>query len=290
MNANKKTQWAPDLSARGADTNRHVGQRRAPVDGSPVWIAVSGGFDSIHVGHLRMLKKARNLGDKLVVILNNDNWLLQKKGYIFMPAKERAEILLSFPFVDKVYITKHKKRSSDMSVCGALKALRPAIFANGGDRKGKKDIPETKACEDLGIKMAFNVGGVKVQSSSWMIKDASRPMARTKRPWGEFYGWDRGKEWYLKTVYIKPGKRLSLQYHHRRAEYWMLVEGDATATIQKKGEETKRVQLMKGKVAHVDRKAAHRLESRRGGIVVEIAFGKFDESDIVRLEDDYGRI
>ncbi|MDO8561298.1 MAG: adenylyltransferase/cytidyltransferase family protein [bacterium] len=252
------------------------------------WAAVSGGFDPIHVGHIRMLKKARGLGGKLVVILNNDNWLLNKKGYAFMPEKERAEILSSLPFVDKVYITKHKRDDGDMSVCKALAALRPAIFANGGDRKGKKDIPEASVCEDLGIKMVFNVGGGKVQSSSWMIKGVSRPISKTVRPWGEYYGWDRGKTWNLKTVYIKPGKRLSLQYHNHREECWMLVEGDATATIHEKSG-VREVALKKGGVFRVSKKQTHRLASNNGGVIVEVAQGKFSEEDIVRLEDDHGR-
>lgn len=138
-------------------------------------VAVSGGFDPIHVGHIRMFKEARALGDKLVVILNNDNWLVAKKGYAFMPAKERAEIIESFPFVDRVYITKHKKSDPDRSVCKALKALKPDVFANGGDRKAAKDIPEAILCRELGIRMVFNVGkGGKVQSSSWLVDAATK--------------------------------------------------------------------------------------------------------------------
>lgn len=136
------------------------------------WVAVSGGFDPIHVGHLRMFKKARALGDKLVVILNNDNWLQTKKGSAFMPEKERAEIIGAFPFVDRVYITKHKKNDPDRSVSKALKTLKPAIFANGGDRKNTGDIPEAVVCSENGIRMVFNVGGGKVQSSSWLIEKA----------------------------------------------------------------------------------------------------------------------
>ena len=254
------------------------------------WVAVSGGFDPIHIGHVRMFEKAKKFGDKLVVIINNDHWLVSKKGYVFMPEKERKEIIASFPAVDKVILTSHKPGDSDRSVCRELAKLKPAIFANGGDRKSTKDIPEVAVCEQHGIKMVFNVGkGGKVQSSSWLARDASRNFARSVRPWGEFYGWDSGKTWKLKTIYIKAGQRLSLQYHHHRTEHWVLVEGDATATLEKSGGALQRVPLKKGEVVFVDRKAVHRLESKRGGIIVEVGLGKFDEGDIVRLEDDHGR-
>lgn len=254
------------------------------------WVAVSGGFDPLHIGHIRMMRDAKKLGDRLVVIINNDQWLYAKKGYAFMPQKERAEIIKELPFVDRVYITKHPRNPSDMSVREALRILRPAIFANGGDRKKKSDIPEADVCAKLGIRMVFNVGtGGKVQSSSWMVRGASRPVARTVRPWGEYYGWDDGKEWKLKTLYIKPRKRLSLQYHRHRAECWLLVSGDATATVHEKGAE-KRVALKKGEIFSVGKGQVHRLESKRGGVVVEVAYGAFDEADIVRLQDDHGRI
>ena len=145
-------------------------------------------------------------------------------------------------------------------------------------------------CKKLGIKTVYNVGaGGKVQSSSWMIGDASRNFARSVRPWGEFYGWDAGKGWKLKTMYISPGNRLSLQYHHRRREHWMLVEGDAIATIHEKDGTAQKIEMKKGEPLFVDVKAVHRLESKKGGVIVEIAFGDFDENDIVRLEDDHGR-
>ncbi len=262
----------------------------------PQWVAVSGGFDPMHVGHLRMCKAARALGDKLVVILNNDNWLQAKKGFVFMPQKERAEILREFPFVDKVVFTDHTIKDADRSVVRTLKKLRPAIFANGGDRhvnNAKNRSSSLNADQDFcrknGIKMVFNVGkGGKVQSSSWMIGAVRRPASQTIRPWGAFFGWDAGKDWNLKTVYIKPGKRLSLQYHDRRSELWILVAGDATATTRK-GKRTVRKALTKGAVFAVGRGVIHRLESKRGGIVVEVALGAFDENDIVRLEDDHGR-
>jgi len=206
-----------------------------------------------------------------------------------MPQKERAELIRSFPFVDKVVITDHKKDGKDRSVVRALEKVRPAIFANGGDRL-QKNIPEVSVCKRLGIKMVFNVGkGGKIQSSSWMIRDASRNFLRSVRPWGEFYGWDTGKKWYVKTMYVKPGKRLSLQYHSHRSERWILVEGDLTAVIENSGVR-KATSLKVGETFIVQKGTAHRLMSKRGGIVVEVAIGStFNEEDIVRLEDDYGR-
>jgi mannose-6-phosphate isomerase len=139
--------------------------------------------------------------------------------------------------------------------------------------------------------MVFNVGkGGKVQSSSWMIGDASRAVARSVRPWGAFYGWDKGAEWNLKTIYIAPGKRLSLQYHHHRREHWMLVEGDAIATLRDTNDNDVKQSMKIGETVYVGTKTVHRLESKKGGIVVEIALGTFDENDIVRIEDDHGRV
>jgi cytidyltransferase-like protein len=133
-------------------------------------VAVSGGFDPVHVGHVRMINEAKALGDYLVVILNNDAWLRNKKGFAFMPEKERKEILEALSAVDKVVLTGHQEAEQDMSVCNELRALKPHIFANGGDRK-EGNIPEYSLCEELGIKMVFDIGwGGKVQSSSELVK------------------------------------------------------------------------------------------------------------------------
>ena len=141
-------------------------------------VAVSGGFDPIHPGHVRMFREARELGDKLVVILNNDNWLQQKKKYNFMGEKERKEVIEALRYVDEVVITKHPKNPEDMSVCEALIRLKPDIFANGGDRKAD-NIPEYELCRKLGIKMVFNVGeGGKVQSSSSLVDKAIKNAPR----------------------------------------------------------------------------------------------------------------
>ena len=146
----------------------------------PVVVAVSGGFDPIHIGHARMFAEAKKLGDRLVVILNNDHWLQKKKGYAFMLEEERAELIKHLKAVDEVMFTGHKKNPSDMSVVEELRKLKPHIFANGGDRK-KGNVPEDVVCQELNIKMVFNVGrGGTVQSSSWLIADALQKVPKNE--------------------------------------------------------------------------------------------------------------
>ncbi|RJO62078.1 glycerol-3-phosphate cytidylyltransferase [candidate division WS5 bacterium] len=129
-------------------------------------VAVSGGFDPIHIGHVRMIREASKFGD-VVVILNSDRFLVDKKGFAFMPFKERKEILESIEGVVQVV----ECIDGDHTVCETLAQLRPHIFANGGDRKNKDDIPEYEVCVKHGIEMVFNVGeGGKVQSSSELAK------------------------------------------------------------------------------------------------------------------------
>ena len=129
-------------------------------------IAVSGGFDPIHIGHIKLLKEAKKFGH-LVVILNSDRFLTIKKGRPFMPFNERKNILESIRYVDKVIPCIDK----DQSVCETLKKLKPNIFANGGDRING-NILETEVCEENNIKMIFGVGGGKIESSSNLIKNA----------------------------------------------------------------------------------------------------------------------
>lgn len=141
-------------------------------------VMVSGGFDPVHIGHVRLFEEAKKLGDELVVVINNDNWLRSKKGYVFMPDKERKEIIEAFHAVDKVFLSGHKKNPKDMSVCMELIKVKPHIFANGGDRNekdandpGSSLYRERQIHQKLGIKMVYNVGrGGKVRSSSELVK------------------------------------------------------------------------------------------------------------------------
>ena len=128
-------------------------------------VAVSGGFDPIHVGHVRMIQEAAELGN-VIVIANSDDWLLRKKGYVFMKYEERQEILKSIKGVVNVFEASDK----DNTVCKSLKIIKPDIFANGGDRK-EGNVPEYEVCERLGIELRFGIGGDdKPQSSSWLVE------------------------------------------------------------------------------------------------------------------------
>lgn len=160
-----------------------MAKRKAAKKKGERWVAVSGGFDPVHIGHTRMFEAAKKLGDKLVVILNNDNWLRTKKGYAFMPQEERIEVLSAFRPVDRVVLTEHEPDDADRSVCRELAKLKPAIFANGGDRRNVNDIPEGAVCKKYGIKMVFGVGkGGKVQSSSWLTAKLKENKRGQKAP------------------------------------------------------------------------------------------------------------
>jgi cytidyltransferase-like protein len=133
-------------------------------------VAVSGGFDPPHVGHLRMFQEAAGYG-RLVVIVNNDNWLRTKKGFVFMPEGERLEIVRGVSCVHEALLTKHALLRGDQSVCDELLQLRPTFFANGGDRQSFS-TPENILCGQLGITMLWGIGGFdKVQSSSKLVEN-----------------------------------------------------------------------------------------------------------------------
>lgn len=131
-------------------------------------VAVSGGFDPLHVGHVRMIQAAAALGTRLVVIVNGDDFLMRKKGYAFMPLAERMEIVRALRGVADVVAA----IDPDQTVRETLRLVKPHVFANGGDRRAEADIPEAAVCRELNIEMVFNVGGGKVQSSSELVQRA----------------------------------------------------------------------------------------------------------------------
>jgi cytidyltransferase-like protein len=123
-------------------------------------VAVSGYFDPIHVGHLDYLEMSKKLGDKLVVIVNNNNQCVLKKGKPFMDEDDRVRIVKSLSIVDEVFLS----IDTDKTVCKSLEAIKPDVFANGGDR-ATSEVPESLICDKYSIEMIDGLGD-KIRSSS----------------------------------------------------------------------------------------------------------------------------
>jgi len=132
----------------------------------PVKVMVSGHFDPLHIGHVQHIRAAKLLGNQLIVVLSTDEQCIAKKGYCFMPFKERKGILEALRGVDKVVLNIDKDNTSAESI----RLYHPDIFAKGGDRN-LASLPksEVKICQELGIKIVFGTGGKKVQSSSELV-------------------------------------------------------------------------------------------------------------------------
>ena len=142
-------------------------------------IMVSGGFDPVHAGHIRMIRAAAKYGD-VIVVANSDKWLNDKKGFVFMDFEQRSEILNS---IKGVILVSHVD-DSDGTVCEAIKRLKPDYFANGGDR-GKHNTPEQNVCDELGIQMLWSIGGdEKVAASSELVKNVVDVLGTKRRPAG----------------------------------------------------------------------------------------------------------
>ena len=142
-------------------------------------VVVSGYFNPLHVGHLDYLESAKKLGDFLIVIVNNDDQVKIKGSTPFMSLEDRIRIVKSLDCVSQAI----PSVDEDSSVVQTLNILHTKyslewdfdemIFANGGDRKAD-DIPEYELWEKRGIKMAFNVGGGKTQSSSILLNKVGK--------------------------------------------------------------------------------------------------------------------
>ena len=126
-------------------------------------VIVSGYFNPLHKGHVEYLQQAKALGDYLVVIVNNDKQRELKGAKEFMKQDERMMIISALRCVDEVVLCVDE----DVSVSRTLKIIKPNIFAKGGDRYSS-EIPESKICNELGIKIVDGLGA-KIQSSSWLL-------------------------------------------------------------------------------------------------------------------------
>jgi D-beta-D-heptose 7-phosphate kinase/D-beta-D-heptose 1-phosphate adenosyltransferase len=137
-------------------------------------IITSGFFNPIHIGHINLIREAKKLGDFLVVIVNNDEQVKIKGSIPFMPEKERIEIIKALKHADEVMLSIDKSEYQPESLKFiAEKYGGDLYFAKGGDRNFE-NLPECEKeiCKKHNIKIINNVGGEKVQSSSWLIKNS----------------------------------------------------------------------------------------------------------------------
>jgi len=194
-------------------------------------IVVSGGFDPLHSGHISYIKHARRHGDKLIVALNSDDWLIKKKGKFFMPFSERKLIIENLRHVDQVIDFKDDEIGSCIHALEKIKNLYEKdkiYFANGGDRN-KINIPEMSV---EGIKFIFSVGGDdKKNSSSWVLKEWQ--YSNEDRIWGAFYNLFESDDIKVKELIVDPGKGMSFQKHFKRSEIWLVSKGSCVVNYSK---------------------------------------------------------
>jgi D-beta-D-heptose 7-phosphate kinase/D-beta-D-heptose 1-phosphate adenosyltransferase len=248
-------------------------------------VIVSGGFDPIHSGHIKLIKEARLLGDMLIVGINSDEWLTRKKGRAFMPWNERLCVLNNLSSVDEVYTFDDE----DGTACHLLRQVRAhypndkIIFANGGDRT-HSNIPEMDVKDD-NLQFAFGVGGFnKANSSSWILEEWKSP--KTERPWGYYRVVHDVPGTKVKELTVMPGQRLSMQRHQDRAEHWHVAEGIATVySINRKSDQELVGTFDSHKHIHINCEEWHQLcnETDAPLKIVEIQYGdNCVEEDIER--------
>jgi cytidyltransferase-like protein len=195
-------------------------------------VVVSGGFDPIHSGHISYMKSAKDIGDHLIVALNSDEWLIQKKKKVFMNIEERKNILLNIECVDEVITFNDDDSGSCIDALEKIKNKYPnenIIFCNGGDRN-KNNIPEMKVS---GIEFRFGIGGYdKKNSSSSLLKNWKYDSE--ERIWGSFHNFYDSKEVKVKELIVSPKKGMSFQKHKQRNEIWLVTEGSCEVTFADK--------------------------------------------------------
>jgi len=248
---------------------------------------VSGGFDPIHSGHIDYFNSAKKLGDKLIVALNSDNWLINKKDKFFMPFSERHTIVRSINYVDEVIDFEDDSKGSCINALEKVKNQYPndeIFFANGGDRNDI-NIPEMSV---EGIKFLFSVGGDnKKNSSSWILNKWQYYFE--ERKWGSFFNLFQTKNIKVKELIIDPGKEISFQRHFKRNEIWLVSSGACYVTYAKNNDinNLKKIKLNTYDHYFVPAEAWHQIINSFDEPVhiIEIQYGdECIEEDIERID------
>ena len=251
-------------------------------------IVVSGGFDPIHSGHIAYLSAAKKFGEHLIIALNSDDWLINKKGKYFMPFNERRIILENLSMVDEVVDFDDDNIGSCCKALEKIKKIYPnndITFCNGGDRN-KTNIPEMNV---TGINFEFGVGGDdKKNSSSWILKNFQYDAE--DRVWGSFYNLftDVGEtNVKVKELVILPKKGLSFQRHNYRSEIWFVSKGACTVNYSEgDAEDAEAINFQLKEVLFIKKHAWHQIINPHEDPchIIEIQYGEQTiEEDIERL-------
>ena len=271
-------------------------------------IILSGGFDPIHSGHINMFKKAKELADWVVVCVNSDAWLKEKKGVNFLGEYERLNIVKTNRYVDDAFVFEDDDYGS--AINGIKKVISSKkeyqlkfrdpvflsdgelymegnlpeiefIFGNGGDRNpDTTPTLEQQYCMDNGISMEWNLGGPKMNSSSSILENWKYP--KTERSWGYYRILFELNGCKVKELAVKPNCSLSLQKHNHRSELWFVTEGRATV----KNDSGEYISIGKHQSLKIGVGELHQLINFTNDIVkiVEIQYGEYCvEEDIIRF-------
>ncbi len=246
---------------------------------------VSGGFDPIHSGHISYLKAAKKIGDYLIVALNSDQWLKNKKKKVFMSFEERKDILENIECVDEVITFEDDEQGSCINALENIKKKYSSdkiIFCNGGDRN-QNNIPEMAVD---GVSFKFGIGGDdKRNSSSLILKNWK--FESEDRIWGSFYNLFDSKDVKVKELVIKPKKGMSFQRHKERNEIWLISKGSCKVLYSKDNpESTIKKTLKKFDSFHISIGNWHQIFNpfEKDCHIIEIQYGKsVTEDDIERL-------
>lgn len=278
----------------------------------------------LHPGHIECLElsKSQTGADELWVIINNDHQAELKRGIkSFQNEEFRMKVVVSLKSVDRVFLSIDK----DSSVCESLKFLiqeaknsgkyEKIIFTKGGDRFAT-EIPEAILLKSEWVEIIDGLGKKSHNSSDFITKVKDRtdeknlesklaklPELLTKggyleignRPWGVYYVMEDSPLYKVKKIIVEPWCRLSLQSHKKRSEHWIVVSWIATIDIRNPEFQTvEQIRILKeNEWCHIPVWYLHRLANRwmESLVIVEVQCGEYTgEDDIIRFDDEYGRI
>ena len=248
-------------------------------------VVVSGGFDPIHSGHIAYFKAAKDLGDYLIVALNSDKWLKNKKGKFFLPFNERKIIIENMTLVDEVINFEDDEFGSASKALEKVKTLHPKthiIFFFFLDRNSS-NTAEMKIGD---VEFAFGVGGnSKMNSSSWILQNYFN--YNESRVWGKFSHLFNYPGIRVKDLIIEPKKGISFQKHFNRSEIWFVYEGTCNVHYSKnESDKYQKINLKENDTFKVKKNEWHQIINPFNipCRIIEIQYGsQVSEDDIERL-------